>query len=78
MEENPTRICELLVGLGDVEVLGVDDASGGPLGVHIRSGPQRPPCGAAAARSRCSASMRPCSGAAALGAPGGGAPASWT
>ena len=37
MEENPTRICELLVGLGDVEVLGVDDEAAGPLGVHIRT-----------------------------------------
>ena len=44
MEENPTRICELLVGLGDVEVLGVDDAPGGPLGVHIRTR-ARPACG---------------------------------
>ena len=33
MDENPTRICELVVGLGEVEVLGVDDAPGGPLGV---------------------------------------------
>ena len=32
MEENPTRICELIVGLGDVEVLGVDDAPGGRWG----------------------------------------------
>ena len=31
MEENPTRICELLVGLGDVEVLGVEDACPGML-----------------------------------------------
>ena len=44
MEENPTRICELLVGLGDVEVLGVDDAPGGPLGVHIGTR-ARPACG---------------------------------
>ena len=44
MEENPTRICELIVGLGDVEVLGVDDAPGGPLGVHIRTR-SRPVCG---------------------------------
>ena len=29
-------ICELIVGLGDVEVLGVDDAPGGPLALHIR------------------------------------------
>ena len=44
MEENPTRVCELLVGLGDVEVLGVDDALDAPLGVHIRTR-RRPPCG---------------------------------
>ena len=44
MEENPTRVCELIVGLGDVEVLGVDDAPGGPLGVHIRTR-ARPACG---------------------------------
>ena len=44
MEENPTRICELIVGLGDVEVLGVDDAPGGPLEVHIRTR-GRPTCG---------------------------------
>ena len=44
MEENPTRICELIIGLGDVEVLGVDDAPGGPLGVHIRTR-ARPACG---------------------------------
>ena len=44
MEENPTRICELIVGLGDVEVLGVDDAPGEPLGVHIRTR-ARPACG---------------------------------
>ena len=36
MECDPTRVCELLVGLGDVEVLGVDDEAGGPLRVHIR------------------------------------------
>ena len=45
----------MIVGLGDVEVLGVDDApgaplgvhirSGAPLGVHIRSGAPRPACG---------------------------------
>ena len=44
MEENPTRICELIIGLGDVEVLGVDDAPSGPLGVHIRTR-ARPACG---------------------------------
>ena len=44
MEENPTRICELVVGLGDVEVLGVDDVPGGPLALHIRTR-ARPACG---------------------------------
>ena len=49
MEENPTRICELLVGLGEVEVLGVDDESDGPLAVHIRTrgGPVCGGCGGA-------------------------------
>ncbi|MCY4492325.1 MAG: hypothetical protein OXB92_00525 [Acidimicrobiaceae bacterium] len=28
MEVDPTRVCELLVGLGDVEVVGVDDEAG--------------------------------------------------
>ena len=37
MEYDPTRMCELLVGLGDVEVLSVDDNEGEPLGVHVRS-----------------------------------------
>ena len=39
------RVCELSVGLGDVEVLGVEDAAGEPLGVHIRRRSLRPPCG---------------------------------
>ena len=37
MEKNSTRICELIVGPGDVEVLGVDDALGEPLLSHIRT-----------------------------------------
>ena len=44
MECDPTRVCELLVGLGDVEVLGVDDEAGGPLRVHIRRRARRPAC----------------------------------
>ena len=44
MEVDPTRVCELLVGLGDVEVLGVDDEAGGPLRVHIRRRAPRPAC----------------------------------
>ena len=44
MECDPTRVCERLVGLGDVEVLGVDDEAGEPLRVHIRSRAPRPDC----------------------------------
>ena len=43
MECDPTRVWELLVGLGDVEVLGVDDV-GGPLRVHVRGRAPRPAC----------------------------------
>ncbi len=45
MEVDPTRMCELLVGLGDVEVLGVDDEHGEPLRVHVRLRAPRPACG---------------------------------
>ena len=34
MEADPTRVCELIVGLEDVEVLGVEDGAGEPLRVH--------------------------------------------
>ena len=44
MECDPTRVCELLVGLGDVEVLGVDDEPAEPLRVHIRRRAPRPGC----------------------------------
>ena len=44
MECDPTRVCERLVGLGDVEVLGVDDEPGEPLRVHIRRRMSRPGC----------------------------------
>ena len=37
MEVDPTRICELLVGLPAVVVLGVDDGGDGPLRVHIET-----------------------------------------
>ena len=43
MEQDPTRICELLVGLGDVDVLGVNDEPSGPLVVHVRTR-HRPVC----------------------------------
>ena len=45
MECDPTRVCELLVGLGDVEVLSVVDDEGEPLGVHVRCRATRPACG---------------------------------
>ncbi|MCA1695773.1 MAG: ISL3 family transposase [Actinobacteria bacterium] len=37
MEVDPTRMCELLVGLPDVTVLGVVDELGGPLRVHVET-----------------------------------------
>jgi transposase len=37
-------VCELLVGLPDVDVLGVDDEPGGPLRVHVECRDQRPGC----------------------------------
>ena len=44
MEQNSTRRLELLVGLGDVDMLGVDDEPSGPLVVHVRTR-HRPVCG---------------------------------
>ncbi len=49
METDPTRICQILVGLPEVSILGVEDVHGAPLVVHIASpgrGPSRP-------RGRC-------------------------
>lgn len=44
MELDPTRMCELLVGLPDVKVLGVVDVTGEPLRVHIETREPRPSC----------------------------------
>ena len=44
MECDPTRVCERLVGLGDVEGLGIDDETAEPLRVHIRRRTSRPGC----------------------------------
>ncbi len=44
METNPIRVCELLVGLPDVDVLGVDDTPDGPLRVHVVTRGERPVC----------------------------------
>ena len=37
MEVDPTRMCELLVGLADLDVVGVEDVTGCPIVVHVRS-----------------------------------------
>ena len=51
METDPMRMCELLVGLGDVELEGVNDLGEGvPLEVVIRSRRPRPMCGACGGR----------------------------
>ena len=44
METDPTHMCELLVGLPDVTVLGVEDIEDGPLMVHIETRAARPGC----------------------------------
>ena len=44
MELDPTRMCELLVGLPDVKVLAVDDVVGEPLRVHVETREPRPAC----------------------------------
>ncbi len=46
MQSNPIRMCELLVGLPDVNVLGVDDRNGDdPLRVYVEARGGRPRCG---------------------------------
>ena len=44
MEVDPTRMCELLVGLPEMNVLGVEDRLGGPLAVHVEQAGGRPVC----------------------------------
>jgi transposase len=39
-----TRVCELLVGLGQVQVLGAVDEPGGPVRVHVQTVAPRPRC----------------------------------
>jgi transposase len=41
---DPIRVCELLVGLGDVTVLGAVDGPGGPVKVHVETCGDRPAC----------------------------------
>ena len=45
MEANPIRVCELMVGLVDVDVLGVEDFGADvPLRLHIEDQGPRPTC----------------------------------
>ena len=48
MELDPTRMCELLVGLRAVNVLGVEDAD--LLGVRVETNLERPRCGGCGGR----------------------------
>lgn len=41
---DPTRVCEVLVGLGDVRVLGADDVPGDSVRVHVETRAGRPSC----------------------------------
>jgi transposase len=51
VEVDPTRVCELLVGLPDVVVLGVLDERDAPLVVHVETRDVRPSC------ARCSGAV---------------------
>lgn len=44
MVVDPTLMCELLVGLGDVDVVGVEERSNGLLWVTVRTRSERPVC----------------------------------
>jgi transposase len=44
VESDPTRMCELLVGLPEVNVLSIDDVTGDLLRVHIEGRSKRPGC----------------------------------
>jgi transposase len=44
VETDPTRMCELLVGLPEVRVLAVEDRCGEPIRVHVEQAGERPGC----------------------------------
>ena len=50
MEYDPTRMCEMLVGLGDVEVLGIDDKEARRCGCASAGGCRDRRVGGAAGR----------------------------
>lgn len=52
METNATRMCELLVGLPDVNVLAVDDQPGETIVVHIEARRDRTWCRSCGGRAR--------------------------
>jgi len=52
VEVDPTRVCELLVGLPDVNVLGVIDEPSGALRVVIEMRGRRPACARCAAAAQ--------------------------
>ena len=52
METDPIRVCELLVGLPDVVVLGVEYVVGEPMRVHVESRTARPGCSGCGAPAR--------------------------
>jgi transposase len=51
VESDPTRVCELLVGLPAVTVLGVDDEHDAAIVVHVETRDARPSCATCAAES---------------------------
>jgi transposase len=52
VEVDPTRMCELLVGLPEVSVLGVVDVIGDPLRVHVEMRTEGRRCGGCGAPAR--------------------------
>jgi transposase len=51
VETDPIRVCELLVGLPEVIVLGVEDEAGEPIRVHVESRIDEQTCGGCGARA---------------------------
>jgi transposase len=51
VERNPIRICELLLGLPEVIVLGVEDEAGEPIRVYVQSGVDEPTCSVCGTRA---------------------------
>ena len=54
METNPTRMCQLLVDLPEVHVIGIDKDPGQPMRVHVETPDGRPDV----QRAECSPARR--------------------